>query len=299
MNLRHLYMFKTVAEEGSMSKAGKILYMSQPAVSQTILELEETLNVKLFERLNKKLVLTNPGEILYSYAKRILLLVNEAENSMKDISNATKGKLTLGASTTIGIYLVPKIVGHFIQQYPRIDINYMIDNTRIIEQMILDHKIDIGLVEGTSYSKEIAVHHFLDDELHLTCSPEHSWIKAGQLSVEPEEISSQSLILREKGSGTRQVVEKAMSDHGLTYHTSHVLNNTEAIKKAVEANIGVAFFSEMSINEEISLHKLYTVKIKGVNITRQFNIIYHTDKYKSPVFNTFLNHIAKYKNTDT
>jgi DNA-binding transcriptional LysR family regulator len=286
MNLRHLNIFKTVAEVGSMSRAGKILYMSQPAVSQTIIELEDHLNSKLFERSSRKLFLTYSGQIFYDYTLKILTLVDEAQNSLKDISNARKGKIILGASTTIGIYLVPKIIAEFMKQYPSIEIKYIIDNTRVIEQMILEHEIDVGLVEGSNYSKETVLKHFLDDELYLICSSDHRWVKNGHSIIEPQEISSQMLILREKGSGTREVIEKVMSKHHLSYHTTHILNNTEAIKSAVEANFGVAFLSRMSIQKEIKSKKLFAFKVENMNLTTAFRIRYIFNRDNSPNLQT-------------
>lgn len=289
MNPRKLKIFLTVYEYGSMSEAAKKLYMTQPAVSQAILELEDELKVKLFDRINKKLLLTYPGEILLEYARRILALIEEAESMIEDIANMNTGKLRIGASTTIGTYLLPEMIRKFNEKYKNIDIPFAIDNTGAIENMVLDNRIDIGLVEGPVHSKEIIVEPYIDDELYLICSKDHPW--AGRKSIKPEEIKEENLIIREQGSGTREVFENTMSKYNLTYKITHVLNNTEAIKKAVEANIGVSVVSGIAIKEEVKSGRLLKINMEGVRFVRNFNIIYHKDKYRSKLFNEFIKHL--------
>lgn len=294
MNLRQLQIFVTVTETGKMSETGRQLYMTQPAVSQTISELEEDLQIKLFDRMNRKLYLTNAGELLYNYSKKILLLVNEAKSSIEDMANMKMGRLRVGASTTIGIYLLPRIVGDFTKRYENIDSYFTIDNTGVIEEMILNNHIDIALVEGLIHSRDIIVKHFLDDELYLICSKNHRWARRKELSIDLEEITGEPLIVREKGSGTREVFEKVLDKNHLSYQPKHVLNNTEAIKKAVEADIGIAFISKLAVQEEINSGRLVKIDIKNIPITRKLNIIYHKDKYRSPLFDTFSKYIEQY-----
>lgn len=291
MNLRQLQIFVSVSQTGNMSETARQLYMTQPAVSQTISELEDDLEIKLFDRINKKISLTDAGEVLCSYSKKILLLLAETRASIEDIANMKTGRLRLGASTTIGIYLLPKIVGEFKKQYPNIQSYFTIDNTAVIEDMILNNHIDIGLVEGLVHSEDIIVKHFLDDELYLICSSNHPWAKRKTKVIDPHEINGQALIIREKGSGTREVFEKIMTMHNLSFEETHVLNNTEAIKKAVEADIGIAVISKLAVQEELETGRLIKIDLKGIPISRQLNIIYHKDKYFSPLFNTFIKHI--------
>lgn len=290
MNFKKLKVFTTVCDCGSMSRAAKKLYMTQPAVSQAILELEEELDVHLFDRINKKLLLTYPGEVLLEYARRILVLVEEAQSTMKDIANMNTGKLRIGASTTIGTYLLPEIIRTFGQKFKNIDIPFAIDNTGVIEKMLLENSIDIGLVEGPIHSKEIIVKPYMDDELFIICSKNHLW--AARKIIDPGTISEQNIIIREQGSGTREVFENTMSKHNIPYSIKHVLNNTEAIKKAVEANIGVSVVSEIAIKEEIKSGRLVKINLEGVRFLRKFNIIYHKDKYHSKLFEEFLRHLC-------
>ncbi|NNG65956.1 selenium metabolism-associated LysR family transcriptional regulator [Caldanaerobacter subterraneus] len=289
MNLRQLKIFLTVCQEGSMSKAAKKLYMTQPSISQTIGELEQELNIKLFERINKHLYLTYPGEILREYSKRIISLLEEAENTLLDISNLKTGKLRVGASTTIGTYLIPKILSEFRKKYENTSIFFNIDNTEVIEKQILENSIDIGIVEGPIHSQDIIIEPFIEDELYLVCSKGHRW--ALKKVIEPWEIEEEELIIREKGSGTREVFETIMSANNLKYHIKHVLNNTEAIKKAVELNMGVSVLSKLAVSEELKKGTLVKIEIEGIKFKRMFNIIYHKDKYFSPAFKAFMEYL--------
>jgi len=294
INFRHLEIFVAAAELRSMSSAAKKIHMSQPAVSQTIIELEKLLNTKLFDRLNRKLVLTFSGEVFYSYAQKILGLIHEADSSIKDITNVHTGKIKIGASSTYGIYLLPKIIAEFQKQYEDVELVFTIDNTHIIEELILNHQIDIGIVEGLNYSGDLISKKLFDDELSFICSIDHEWVKEGRLEAEPADLSSQTLILREKGSGTRQVIDDVIQYKKLPYKTIYSLSNLEAIKKAVESNIGVSFLTHISVEEEIKNKKLMPIKIKGIEFKREFSVIYHKDKYKSLLFDKFIHHIESY-----
>ena len=169
MNLRQLKIFQAVSREKSMSATAEKLHITQPAISQTISNLEEELEVKLFERLNRSLVLTNTGQILLDYSTRILNLVEEAEQTISDISNLEKGRLRIGASMTIGTYLLPPILNQFHDQYPELEIKFIIDNTEVIERMVLENEIDLGLVEGPTPNQNIIRDPFFDDHVLVIC----------------------------------------------------------------------------------------------------------------------------------
>lgn len=296
MNLRHLQIYIKVSETGSMSEAARQLFMTQPAVSQTILDLENELGTKLFERINKKIIQTYSGEVMYNYGRKILVMVDELEKTIKDITCLEAGKLRLGASTTIGIYLLPKIVAEYNRNFNNIMTHFFIENTSVVEEMILNHKIDIGLVEGLVHSQEIESKCFFYDEIYLICSSQHRWIKEKKFKIEPEEIANETLLIRELGSGTREIVEETLKKHHIFYEFTHVLNNSEAIKKAVEENIGISFVSKIAVEEEIKAGKIVKIDLENIKITRDFNIVYHKDKYKSSIFQSFIEHIDLYKN---
>lgn len=288
MNLRQLELFSKVAERGQVSEAARQLFMTQPAVSQTIAELEDSLGLKLFDRMKHKMQLTFAGQTLYKYSVKILSMVEEAESNMLDLANMRTGRLRLGASTTIGIYLLPHILGKFKKQYTTIQSTIVIDNTAVIEEMMLDNRLDIGFVEGLVHSREIVVQKVMDDEICLICSPQHRWAQEGKKVIDPVEIGGEALILREQGSGTREVVEKKLNEHHVRYEAWHVLNNTEAIKRAVSADIGIAFISQMAVQDEIDSGRLVRIEMNDLPITREFRLIWHKDKYRSPLLDAFI-----------
>ncbi|MGF7184314.1 DNA-binding transcriptional LysR family regulator [Desulfitispora alkaliphila] len=291
MNLRQLKVFANVVKTGNMSEAAKELYMTQPAVSQTISDLENSLQVKLFDRISKNLILTDAGKVLETYANKILLLVKEAEFTIQDIVSLKQGTLRVGASTTVGIYMLPKLIRSFQEKYSQIQTFFHIDNTQVIESMILNHEIDIGLVEGGVGAEDITVKHLVNDELCLICSSEHPWVQNGRKFIVPEELEQETLILREIGSGTREIIEQALTENGVHYTIKHVLNNTEAIKKAVTENIGVAFVSEMAVNDETWVGEFKIMPVKNLKIARDMKFIYHQNKYPSPLFLAFVSHL--------
>jgi DNA-binding transcriptional LysR family regulator len=289
MNLRQLKIFVVVCKTKSMSTTAKELYMTQPAISQTISNLEDSLNVKLFDRIKRRLELTYAGKILLRYSKRILNLVDETENTIEDIVNMNQGELRIGASMTIGTYLLPQIIEDFQQKHQGIKLPFTIDNTSVIEEMILDNDIDLALVEGPIHSKDISIEHFFDDQLYLMCSTKHRWSNLEKLA--PEKIKEEDFIMREKGSGTREIIENSMAKFDLSCRVTHVLNNIEAIKKAIAANLGVSILPKICAKDELKQRKITKVKLQKIKFKRKFSIIYHKDKYHSKLFNEFTDHL--------
>jgi DNA-binding transcriptional LysR family regulator len=291
MNLRELKIFVTVCESKSMSAAATKLYITQPAISQTISELENKLNVKLFERIKRRLKLTYSGKVLLKYSKRILNLVDETQNTIEDIVNMNQGQLRIGASTTIGTYLLPQIMSKFQQKHKEIDLPFIIDNTSIIEKMILNNTIDLGLVEGPVHSEDIFIEHFFDDQLYLMCSTRHKW--SDWKTINPVKLKEANLIMREKGSGTRKIIENIITKFDISYQITHTFNNIESIKKAIEANLGVSILPEISVKKEMIKGKITKLNLSGIEFKRKFSIIYHRDKYHSKIFKKFIKHLYK------
>jgi LysR family transcriptional regulator, transcriptional activator of the cysJI operon len=274
MNFRHLKIFITVCEVGNMTRAAKELYMAQPSVSQAIIELEKYYGVRLFERLNHRLYLTAPGERLRSYAQHILNLSDQAEKELAGLSQG--GSLRIGASLTIGAYLLPGLVANFHQQFPQVDLFTRVDNTNVIEQALLQDKLDLGLVEGPTVSAYIVEEFFCDDELVVIASAQHPLAKSETRSV--EDLNGQAFIVREAGSGTQNIFEQAMREAGINWKIAGVYNNNQAIKQAVSANLGLAMVSKIAITEEVQQGKLVSLEVEGIRIKRKFSLVYHQQK---------------------
>lgn len=285
MTLRHFKIFAAVCDTMNMTSAAKALFMSQSAVSQAIAELEIHYDVKLFERLSRKLYLTQAGKKLLSYARHIIRMNAEVETNMKALHES--GLIRIGASVTVGAYVLPKLVSRFQVINPKTDIRVFEDNTAEIESLLLNDEIDIGIVEGETTSPDILKYPFMDDELVLICGAGHRLAKLP--SVEPHELEQEKFIIREKGSGTRKTFEDMMAVNGLTWNATWVCNNADSIKMAVAQGLGVSFISRLSVKNEVTSGLLIEKSIKNMEFKRQFKIIYHKHKYLTQSMKSLIN----------
>ena len=283
MNFRHLRIFLTVCEVGNMTRAAKELYMAQPSVSQAIAELEKYYDVRLFERLNHRLYLTAAGERLQSYARHILDLSEQARKELSGLSQG--GSVRIGASLTVGAYLLPDLVAAFQRQSPAVEVFTLVDNTTVIEQKILEDQLDLGIVEGPVTSPHIVEEMYGDDRLVFIASPRHPL--ASQESIPVEALANQPFIVREAGSGTQTIFEHAMQASEIPWKVAGIYNNNEAIKQAVIANLGLAVVSRITITGEIGQGKLVTLPVQEISLKRKFNLIYHQQKFFTKAMQSF------------
>jgi LysR family transcriptional regulator, transcriptional activator of the cysJI operon len=284
MNTRQFQVFLAVCDSGTMTSAARILFMTQPSVSQVIAELEKEYGVHLFERLNHHLYLTAAGEQLRLYANQILHLSEQAKKELADLGEG--GSIRIGASLTIGTYLLPNIINSYRQKMPKAEIFTLVDNTSVIEKMILEDHLDLGLVEGPIHSPFIREEAFSDDELVIICGLGHSlW---GRKMIEPNDLAGNAFIIREPGSGTRDIFERVMSELGVIWTVAGVYNNTEAIKQAVRGNLGLAVVPKISVEEEIKQGLVWVIEVKKLNLKRKFNLVYHHQKFFTTTIRTFI-----------
>lgn len=276
-----------------MTKTAEELYMTQPAVSQTILDLEDSLNVRLFDRIKNTLVLTNTGKILLEYSQKIIHLVKETEDVIDRIVNIKRGSLRIGASMTIGTYLLPKILNGFRERFSEVELPLVVDNTVLIANKILNNELDLALVEGPVNSSDVIIEPYCEDSLSLVCSVEHHWFQRDY--VDPVEIEGEELIIREQGSGTRDLIQNTFLQHNVLYNIGHTINNFEAIKKAVSANIGISLIPAIGIEKEVKRGELKEIILKDIKFKRLFKLIYHKDKYLTGLFKEFHDYIYEYK----
>jgi DNA-binding transcriptional LysR family regulator len=283
MNTRHLKIFLTVSELGNMTRAAKALYMTQPSVSQAIAELEKDYGVRLFERLNHKLFLTAAGERLETYARHMLNLSEQVRHELADLSQA--GSVRIGASLTIGAYLLPRLLSRFHQERPAVEIFSRVDNTSVIEKMLLEDQLDLGLVEGPIHSPHIVEQFFCDDDLVFIAAPQHPLAGIPHLGM--RDLADQSFIIRETGSGTQDIFEHTMQAADLSWKAAGVYNNIEAIKQAVSANLGLGIVSKIAITEEARSGKIAPLNIDGFSLQRKFNLVYHRQKFFTTAMQSF------------
>lgn len=283
MNSRHLHIFLTVCETGNMTAAAKILCMAQPSVSQAIAELEQYYGVRLFERLNHRLYLTNAGARLRSFARHILNLSEQARKELADLDQG--GSIRIGASLTIGAYLLPNLLVAFQQQYPEVEVFSRVDNTGLIEKLILEDHLDLALVEGPLSSPQLVEEAYCDDHLLFIAAPQHPLVQQPLVSV--QQLANYAFMMREAGSGTQAIFEHTMQAAQVTWKVAGVYNNIEAIKQAVRSNLGLAVVSEIAVVDEIQQGKLVSLDVQGVSLKRRFNLIYHRQKFFTRAMRSF------------
>lgn len=275
MTIRSLEIFECVARHGKMSAAAGELYIAQPTISKAIAELEKEYGVQLFDRLSKKLFITKAGEQLLAYAQNILRTAGELEKSMANLS--THKTILLGATMTVGKCVLVDIVKSFEERYPHTRIEVTIDNTTVIEEMLLASKLDIALVEGDIKSAELKVTHAISDSLVLVCSAEHPL--AGVDGVDIHALASYPFILREEGSGTRETFMKELQANDVHIHVKWSCHGFDALLEAVLANQGLTVISRRIAEPYVLENKLCIVPLNGVEINRSFNLVYHKTKY--------------------
>ena len=292
MNFRKIKIFYETAKHLNMTKVAKEMYISQPSISQSINELEIELGVKLFDRIGKKLYLTHEGEVFLNYTRRILNLYDESVKTIRDINLNEKGKLVIGASTTIGIYILPEIIKDFSNKFKDIEISLIIENTKHIEQLILENKVDFAFVEGEINSFEISKELIWKDELVFICGEENNLKQYKE--VQGKEIENEKLIMREVGSGTREQAELFLKKNKIKFNTFLELGSTEAIKKTVEANLGIGCLSYTVVKDKIKSGELYMFRLSEGRIERDLHLILHRDKFISNNMKAFIEYSKSY-----
>lgn len=286
MNFRKLKIFYETALCLNMTKVARDMYISQPSISQSIHELENEVGVKLFDRIGKKLFLTGEGEVFLNYTRRILNLYDEGMKTLNDYAYNSKGRITIGASTTIGIYILPDIIKSFSEKYKDIEISIIIENTTNIKNLILQNKVDFAYVEGEVKSREINIEKIWEDELVFICGNDHKWKNINVIKA--DDLSGEKLIMREYGSGSREIIENYLKSKEINYDIFLELGNTEAIKKTVEANLGIGCVSEKCIEEKLRYGDLNCFRLEGRKIKRELLLINHKDKFISNNMKEFI-----------
>ena len=266
-----LKVFRTVAEHLNFRKAAEHLFLTQPAITLQIKALEDDLGIRLFDRAANHVSLTAQGLLLLGYAKKIATLVYEAEQELGAQDGKVSGELFLGVSTTIAQYVLPRLLGAFLDEHPRVQFSLHSGNTSEVVQLLLDTKISVGLIEGPARDRGIRTEPFMQDELVLITSP-----ASASDSMSRDQLLASNLLMREQGSGSRRVVEIALEKARFklkSFKKVMDLDSTEAIKSAVEAGLGIGFVSRWAISKELELGALKVVEAPGLRVARNFSLI--------------------------
>ncbi|RXQ92156.1 LysR family transcriptional regulator [Ancylomarina salipaludis] len=266
-------VFLSVAENLSFSKAAEDLFISQPAVTKHIKELEARLNMALFERRGNKVYLTKAGKLTYSYLNRIKQEYREMEFELGRLNDTFKGTLRIGASSTISQYIIPRVIAAFHKRYPKIELYLLNGNSFEMEQKLFDNEIDLALVENASSQASIKYIDFLDDEIVVVTGSQSVYSKQKLISV--ADFMTLPIVLREKGSGTLEVIQKALSKHHIHLDKLNILihlGSTEAIKNFLCDFDGIALVSEKSIEKELQLKEITKLSLNSIRLNRKFRM---------------------------
>lgn len=290
---RRLQVFYTVAKQLSFTKAAEMLYMTQPAVTFQVKQLEEHFNTRLFERSHGRISLTLAGNLVMGYAERILAMSQEMEARVAELTGQVTGPLMIGASTTIAEYQLPRILGKFKEKYPEVAARLMVANSETIENKVADHSLDIGLIESAPHHPTLKVHACCNDELVMICAPDHKLAK--KTAITAKELALQPYVQREMGSGTREVVDGYFREQGVNPDdlvTEMELGSPEAIKGAVQAGLGVAVLSAATVNKEIRLGEIVAIPLDPP-LYRAFSLVYAPDKFRSKLLDAFISFVEE------
>jgi DNA-binding transcriptional LysR family regulator len=266
MNLHHLRLFTAVVNHGGFTKAAASLHLSQPAISKSLNELERQLNLTLLERSGRSIRLTDAGQALYARARELFGVEWIAEQELREIRGLKRGVLRIGASTTIATYMLPPYLGRFHLRHPGIRIRATSANTRTVLRMLLESRADIALVEGPVSHPQVEVQPWLDDELVVISHPQHRLLPRNDVDVGM--LVREQFIVREPGSGTRDVSARALALHGVRLTNTMRVGGTESIKQAVAAGLGLAIVSRAAAADQLALGKIAVLSVNGLVIRR-------------------------------
>ena len=275
-----------VVDAGSFVRAADRLMVSQPAISLHIAELEKSLKLKLFDRLPRATRPTAAGLVLADYARRIQAIRNDAAIAMADLRSVRRGRLAVGATLTIGAYLLPKILGRFRRAHPEIDLELEVANTRHIQQRLRDATLDIGFTEGDPGGDGLSSKIFATDNLIAIVAPNHPLLKKKRVTAAM--FCEYPLIAREPGSGTRAVAERALASRGITMKPTLVLPQAEAILRCVAEGLGVALVSELAAHRDLAARRLFQIKLVDLSIPRPLYAERPENRTASPALQAIL-----------
>jgi DNA-binding transcriptional LysR family regulator len=285
---RRLQVFRAAARELSFTKAGDVLYMTQPAVSFQVTQLEEALNVRLFDRVHNKIRLTAVGEQVYHYAQEILGLYDDMERAVRDLTEDNARNMLLGASTSVADYLFPSLLAEFKYGHPHITVQLRVANTEKIVSLVENCEIDMAVVEGPVAGKSLHIEPCHMDSLVIIAPPDHPLAERRQIPA--RELEELPFIAGERGSGTRDVLHDYLQSNGLDpadLQPAMEIGNPETIKGAVAAGLGISIVSRASVHKELRLGTLVALELLPA-MKRPYSLVYQKQKFRSRISQEFL-----------
>lgn len=278
MNLHHLRLFTAVVDHGGFTKAAHALHLSQPAISKSLSELERQLHVKLLDRSGRSVRLTDAGRLLHARGRELFGVERAAERELRELRGLKRGVLRVAASTTIATYMLPPVLGRFRMRHPGVRLRVLSANTRSVLKMLLESYVDVALVEGPVSNASVEVKPWIDDDLVVIAPPDHPVVGR---SIAVDDLPSFPFLVREPGSGTRVVSQRALAQRGVRLTNTTRVGGTEAIKQAVAAGLGLAIVSRAAAADQIALGKIAVITVDGLVIRRTLTQIKLRDRVPS------------------
>jgi DNA-binding transcriptional LysR family regulator len=289
VDLRHLLTFRTVVDKGSFSAAAEELDISQPAVSFQIRSLEQRLGHRLLDRSGRRVAVTEAGEVLLRYARRMLTLEDELEREIAEVGTRVAGRLELGSSTGPGEVLLPRLCGAFMRFYPDVRVSLVVQDTHTICERVLDDELELGVVGAARPQRGLAFEPFVRDELVVIVPPEHPMSDRGRVTV--EELAREPLLLQQEGAGVRTVLEAAMRARGLRLRDLDVvmeLGLQQSVKAAVLDGLGITVISRLAVERELADGSLVALELEGPDLVRDFYAVRHAGRTPTRLTTAFL-----------
>src|SRR5512146_102061 len=280
INLHHLRLFAAVVDEGGFTRAARALHLSQPAISKSLNELERQLHVKLLDRSGRGLRLTDAGHLLHARARELFGVERVAERELRELRGLKRGVLRVAASTTIATYMLPPVLGRFRVRHRGVEIRMSSANTRTVVKMLLESRVDVALVEGPVSHTRLDVKPWIQDELVVIAPPDHPLVRR---RAHVQELPDYPFLVREPGSGTRVVSQRALAKHGIRLANTMRVGSTEAIKQSVAAGLGIAIVSRAAAADQIALGKIAVVQVEEFVIHRTLTQLKLRDRAPSGV----------------
>ncbi len=290
ITLKQLQIFETVAEQQSYTRAAKLLYLSQPAVSMQIKQLEEEVGMPMFDRIGKAIQLTDAGRELLQHARSIHIQLEEAQQSMEELRGIKRGRLHLTMASTAN-YFTPKLLAGFCREYPNIQISLSVANRAGLLEALEQNTADMVIMGRPPANMPLAAEVFMENPLVVVAPPKHRLSKKKTVSL--EEIAKENFIVREIGSGTRAAVERFLATHELERPQSLEMNSSEAIKQAVQAGLGLGVVSIHTLEMEMTLQRLVVLNVQDFPIMRHWHLVYRQDRHFSPVSKAFHDYVLE------
>jgi DNA-binding transcriptional LysR family regulator len=290
MNLHHLAIFAAVAETGSLTASARKLHISQPALSRELRTFEDRLGVTLFERHPKGMRPTHAGEVLGRYAARLFELERAAEGAMREIAGAFHGRLSLGASNTIGTYVLPRVLAALRRERPQVQVSLFVGNTEQVSQGVDDMRFMLGFIEGPLH-RGLRATAFQQDEIVPVAAPDHPLLRKRR--VRTADLNGQALLVREQGSGTRELIAATLRRCGIVEGTAMEFGSTEALKRAAVHGGGIAWLPRISMINELREGSLRELPLKQLRIVRPLMVLSRKDAPLEPVARVFLELLRK------